>query len=151
MNKFTCTILAAALSLSAYSASAATTKSSTDESATVNTSDASQLTQQNDMTKSMPSKKRMSNKNCMPKNNMKMMDTNHDGKVSKEEFLAHSEKMFDMMKQTDGMVDLKDMTTGMHGKSNKGSMNNKPMGTTNDGSGIDAVDSPINDSNTEPK
>ena len=37
---------------------------------------------------------------------MKMMDTNGDGMVSKEEFMKYHEKMFDMMdKNKDGMVD----------------------------------------------
>lgn len=41
---------------------------------------------------------------------MKMMDTNHDGMVSKEEFMKHHEMMFDKMKKNKmGMVDMKDM------------------------------------------
>ena len=41
---------------------------------------------------------------------MKMMDTNHDGMVSKEEFMKHHEMMFDKMKKNKmGMVEMKDM------------------------------------------
>lgn len=40
----------------------------------------------------------------------KMMDTNNDGMVSKEEFMKHHEMMFDKMKKNKmGMVDMKDM------------------------------------------
>jgi hypothetical protein len=41
---------------------------------------------------------------------MKMMDTNNDGMVSKEEFMKHHEMMFDKMKKNKmGMIDMKDM------------------------------------------
>ena len=42
---------------------------------------------------------------------MKMMDTNNDGMVSKEEFMKHHEMMFDKMKKNKmGMVDMKEMS-----------------------------------------
>jgi hypothetical protein len=37
------------------------------------------------------------------------MDTDHDGTVSKQEFLAYAGKKFDTMKKTDGMVSVTDM------------------------------------------
>jgi hypothetical protein len=37
------------------------------------------------------------------------MDTDHDGTISKEEFLAYAGKKFDKMKKTDGMVSVTDM------------------------------------------
>ena len=41
---------------------------------------------------------------------MKMMDTNKDGMISKEEFTKHHEMMWDKMKKNSaGMVDVKDM------------------------------------------
>ena len=41
---------------------------------------------------------------------MKMIDTNNDGMISKEEFMKHHESMYDKMKKgSNGMVSLKDM------------------------------------------
>ena len=46
---------------------------------------------------------------------MKMMDTNNDGMISKEEFMKHHESMYDKMKKgSNGMVSLKDMQMMMH-------------------------------------
>jgi hypothetical protein len=39
------------------------------------------------------------------------MDTDHDGTVSKAEFLAFTAKKFDGMKKTNGMVSMDDMST----------------------------------------
>lgn len=41
---------------------------------------------------------------------MKMMDTNQDGMISKDEFMKHHEMMWDKMKKNSaGTVDMKDM------------------------------------------
>lgn len=41
---------------------------------------------------------------------MKMMDTNKDGMISKDEFMKHHEMMWDKMKKNStGSVDMKDM------------------------------------------
>ena len=41
---------------------------------------------------------------------MKKMDANGDGMISKEEFMKYHESMYDGMKKNkDGMVDMKDM------------------------------------------
>lgn len=41
---------------------------------------------------------------------MKMLDTNKDGMISKDEFMKHHEMMWDQMKKNSaGMVDVKDM------------------------------------------
>ena len=41
---------------------------------------------------------------------MKMMDANNDGMISKEEFMKHHEAMYEKMKKgSNGMVSLKDM------------------------------------------
>lgn len=40
---------------------------------------------------------------------MAQMDTNNDGLASKEEFMKFHEQMFDMMKNRDGVIDLKEM------------------------------------------
>lgn len=46
------------------------------------------------------------------KMDMKMMDTNGDGMISKDEFMKYQEMMYDkMQKNKDGMVDMKDMST----------------------------------------
>jgi hypothetical protein len=37
------------------------------------------------------------------------IDTDHDGTISKEEFLAYAGRKFDTMKKTDGMVSVTDM------------------------------------------
>lgn len=45
------------------------------------------------------------------KMHMKMMDSNGDGAISKEEFMKHHEMMYDKMKKNErGAVDLKDMS-----------------------------------------
>jgi len=40
------------------------------------------------------------------------MDTNHDGSISKEEFLAYTGRKYDAMKKTDSMVSVVDMANG---------------------------------------
>lgn len=50
---------------------------------------------------------------------MKAMDTNHDGMISKEEFMTYHEAMYDhMTKNKDGMVDVNAMGM-MKGKKDK--------------------------------
>jgi hypothetical protein len=59
------------------------------------------------------------------KMDMKMMDANGDGMISKEEFMKHHEMMYDKMKKNkDGMVDMKDMGMMPKGKA-KGKGNEK--------------------------
>ena len=51
---------------------------------------------------------------------MKMMDTNGDGMISKEEFMKHHETMYDKMKKnSNGMVSMKDMQMMMDGMMKK--------------------------------
>ena len=46
---------------------------------------------------------------------MKMMDTNNDAMISKEEFMKHHEAMYDKMKKgSSGMISVKDMQMMMH-------------------------------------
>ena len=52
----------------------------------------------------------------------KAMDTDHDGKISKDEFMAYEGKRFDKVKNADGMVSVTDATKyfargNMHGDS----------------------------------
>jgi hypothetical protein len=50
----------------------------------------------------------------------KMMDTNGDGMISKQEFMARHEDMYSKMKQTNGGVSIKDMDAEMHIGTTKG-------------------------------
>ncbi len=55
---------------------------------------------------------------------MKMMDTNGDGKITKEEYMAYHEKMWNNMKKdSNGMVDAKAMMMMHH----DGMMKDKDM------------------------
>lgn len=57
---------------------------------------------------------------------MKMVDANGDGMISKDEFMKHHETMFEKMKKNSaGMVDIKDM--GMMHKNMKNMHNSKSM------------------------
>lgn len=40
---------------------------------------------------------------------MKKMDSNNDGSISKDEFMSAHEKMFNQMKSKDGAIDVKNM------------------------------------------
>jgi len=51
------------------------------------------------------------------------MDTNHDGSISKEEFLAYTGRKYDAMKKTDNMVSVIDMANGF-------ARGNRPSGAT---------------------
>ena len=96
MNQFISTIFIASLTFSAYSVFA------DDKSNTEHAMDG--LTQDQDHG-------RMSGK---------MMDTNGDGMVSKQEFMAHHEDMYSKMKQTNGSVSIKDLDAQMHVGTTKG-------------------------------
>ncbi len=111
MNKFISSVFAAALSLGAYSAMAATTSAS------------------------------------------KMMDTNNDDVVSKDEYMTYHGQAYDNMKQANGGVSVKSLRSWMKSGSYTSSMNNKPIGTTtgvsNNGSTDDTkVGEPINGTTT---
>ncbi len=57
----------------------------------------------------------MDDKKMDMKMDMKSMDTNGDGMISKEEFMKFHEMMFDKMKKNkSGMVDIKDMESMHH-------------------------------------
>jgi Ca2+-binding EF-hand superfamily protein len=54
------------------------------------------------------------------------IDTDHDGTISKEEFLAYAGKKFDTMKKTDNMVSVSDMARAIsRGDTNRGEPKNK--------------------------
>ena len=59
---------------------------------------------------------------------MKMMDTNNDGMLSRDEFMKHHEAMYDKMKKNkDGMVDIKDMGMMQSGMKNDKMMKSGAM------------------------
>ena len=92
MNKLISISLAAMLCGAGYSASAQDTTKKPDA-----------------MKESMPMKDGMGMKHGMHMD-MKAMDTNHDGMISKAEFMKYHESMFARMKKgSNGMVSMKDM------------------------------------------
>jgi hypothetical protein len=65
--------------------------------------------------------------------NMKAMDTNSDGMVSKQEFLSYQEAMFDKMdKGGKGMVPVKDMDMSMRGQMMRGDKGSRAEKTKSD-------------------
>ena len=141
MNKTITSVFLSALLVSSYSVYAATTPENTDDGSAIGTSDTSQIKHQDKRIDKSYSNKSMK-KNHMSNSNkeMKMMDTDNDGMVSHDEYMAHHEKMYNDMKAGDG------------GISYKNSMNNKPMGTTTgksmNGSVDITKDGPINGTTT---
>ena len=79
---------------------------------------------------------------------LKMMDTNGDGIVSKDEYLAYQGQAFDNLKQTDGGISVKDAHSptkkgankSAPDDSNNSSLNDKPIGTTTGKSDVNARD-----------
>jgi len=68
------------------------------------------MKKQEAMKDGMPMKEGMAMKDGMGmKMDMKKMDSNGDGMISKKEFMKHQESMFDKMKGSNGMVSMKDM------------------------------------------
>ncbi len=145
MNKLIKCALTSAVStaflIGALSASAATTPENKDDGSAMGTSNTPQIKQQDKVmdkknsTKTM--KKNMSNSS---NSEMKMMDTDNNGMVSRDEYMKHHEKTYGSMEQTEG------------GVSYKSSMNNKPIGTTSGESKNGSVDvtkeGPVNGTTT---
>ncbi len=98
---------------------AATPIESVDDASVIGTSDTPQIKRQDRQMDKKTSNNSM-NKNDMQKNKtqMKTMDSNKDGIVSKDEYMKFHEKKY------------LDMNPGENGISYKSSMNNKPIGTT---------------------
>ncbi len=146
MTKTITSVFLTALLTSALSVSAATTPENTDDGSALGTSDTPQIKHQDkrieksSTNKSMKRNNRMGNNSKQMKMEMKMMDTNNDGMVSHDEYMAHHEQMYT------------DMNPGDGGVSYRSSMNNKPMGTTTGKSMNGSVDltkdGPINGTTT---
>ncbi|HEY0563102.1 MAG TPA: hypothetical protein VGD04_07225 [Methylophilus sp.] len=81
---------------------------------------------------------------------LRAMDTSKDSMVSKDEFLAYHETMFNKMKLTNGMISLKgkldsstkpaDAANPTNPSDDASSMNNKPIGTTTDNPAVNDKD-----------
>lgn len=142
MTKTITSLFLTALLASTFSVCAATTPENTDDGSAIGTSDTPQIKHQDkridkgSTNKSTKRNNRMSNS----EKQMKMMDTDNDGMVSHDEYMAHQEKMYNDMKPGDG------------GVSYRNSMNNKPIGTTTGKSKNGSVDitkdGPINGTTT---
>ena len=147
MTKTITSVFLTALLTSALSVSAATTPENTDDGSALGTSDTPQIKHQDkridksSTNKSMKRNNRMGNNSKQMKMEMKMMDTNNDGMVSHDEYMAHHEQMYGNMPQNEN-----------GGVSYRSSMNNKPMGTTTGKSMNGSVDltkdGPINGTTT---
>ena len=131
MNKTITSAFLTALLVSAFSATAATTPENTDNGSALGTSNTPQIKQQDkgidkkSSNKSMKKNSRMSNSD----KEMKMMDTDNDGMVSRDEYMNHHETMYGNMPQNEN-----------GGVSYRSSMNNKPIGTTTGQSKNGSVD-----------
>jgi hypothetical protein len=130
MNKIIVNTLATAVFLSAFSATAATTTENTDDGSAIGTSQTPQIKQQDKRIDKKATNKSLQKNGAMSHSDreMKMMDTDNNGIVSKDEYTSYHQKMYDNMKQENG------------GVSYRNSMNNKPIGTTTGKSKNGSVD-----------
>lgn len=136
MNKTLINILATVFLTSSISALAATTPDTNkDDASNLGTSDTPQIKQQQKRmdknTMSNKSKNRSGSSNNSTDQMMesnKKMDTNSDGMISKDEYMAHHEMTYGSMKQGDGGVSLNDMHSGMIEDAQTGGLEGKPVG-----------------------
>jgi hypothetical protein len=142
MNKLITSTFATLMCASAFSVTAATTPENSDDGSAIGTSETPQIKQQDKRIDQKATNKSLNRNGAMSHSDqeMKMMDTNNNGMVSKDEYTSYHEKMYDSMKQENG------------GVSYKNSMNNKPIGTTTGKSKNGSVDitndGPINGTTT---
>lgn len=133
--------IATAFLVGAFSANAATTTENKDDGSAIGTSDTPQIKQKDKrMEKKANTKMMKKNTSNTSNSEMKMMDTDNNGMVSRDEYMNHHEKTYGSMEQTDG------------GVAYKSSMNNKPIGTTTGVSKNGSVDvtkeGPVNGTTT---
>ncbi|HEY9210786.1 MAG TPA: hypothetical protein VIO56_05185 [Methylotenera sp.] len=142
MNRFIVNTFATAIFASSFAVTAATTTENTDDGSALGTSDSSQIKQQDKIIDKKASNKSLKQNGMMSHSDkeMKMMDTDNNGMVSKAEYTLYHDKMYDKMKQEKG------------GVSYQNSMNNKPIGTTTGKSKNGSVDitkdGPVNGTTT---
>lgn len=131
MNKTIISSLMATLLISSISVYAATdAKTSKDDGSNIGTSDTPQIKQQQkriDKKSTTKSETSTTDSKAMMESNKKM-DTNGDGMISKVEYMAHQEKTFGSMKQSEGGVSLSDMHSGMTESADTGGLEGKPVG-----------------------
>lgn len=138
MNRFIVNTFATAIFASSFAVAAATTTDNTDDGSAIGTSDSSQIKQQDKVIDKKATNKSLKQNGVMSHSDMemKLMDTDNNGMVSKAEYTLYHDKMYDGMKQEKG------------GVSYQNSMNNKPIGTTTgkskNGSEDITKDGPIN-------
>lgn len=130
MNKLLTTLMVAALSLNAYSTLAADqTKTNTEDAQeglvqddALNNSSGASSSSTGSSTSGKKHSGSMKHKSGKSAHNMdyKMMDTNGDGMISKEEYMSHHEMAYGKMKQTNGGVSMKDMNAQMNLGTTKG-------------------------------
>ena len=131
MNKTFTSMLTVALLSTAVGAYAATdANTNKDDGSNLGTSDTPQIKQQDRRIdkKSMSKSNSPSNDSKTMMESNKKMDTNNDGMISKAEYMAHQEKMFGTMKQTDGSVSVNDMHSGMTESATTGGLEGKTVG-----------------------
>ncbi len=130
MNKIFTNVLTVALLSTAVGAYAATdANTNKDDGSNLGTSDTPQIKQQErrmDKGTNQSDSTSSDSKNMMESN--KKMDTNSDGMISKQEYLAHQEMLFGTMKQTDGSVSVDDMHSGMTESATTGGLEGKTVG-----------------------
>lgn len=120
MNKLICTLFAATIGVGTYSAFAAT--ASSDENSNLGVEETRQQTQQSDSATPDSSSTKSMRHGSMRKGHMsrsneaKMMDTNNDGMISKDEYMSYEEQKFSTMHQSsEGMVTTRDMESALNG------------------------------------
>lgn len=103
MNKIITITLATALFASAFSVTAATTPENTDDGSAIGTSKTPQIKQQDRRIDKRVSNKSMQQNSTMSysEREMRMMDTDNNGRVSKDEFMLYHEQLYFKMKQED--------------------------------------------------
>ena len=121
MNKTITSAFLTALLVSAFSVTAATTPENSDDASALGTSDTPQIKHQDKRIDKKNSNKSMKKNNRLSNSDkeMKMMDVDNDGMVTRDEYMNHYETMYGNMPQNEN-----------GGVSYRNSMNNKPIGTT---------------------
>ena len=118
MNKLICTLFAAGLSAGSYCALAADSYNTED----LGTKDTPQQQDLVDGKSKTPMHRPMAHRDrMMHSDNMKMMDTNGDGMISKDEYMSYHEQRYGRMHQnSEGMVSMRDMEAEMRNGTTSG-------------------------------